>query len=682
MASTIALILASTVFCVAARLPIIVASTAWISFGSMAVAGYLIMRAIVPNMAGSGEGIAIGAVVGLLSLRVVLACQGFLVGLSGPLSLVAHLEILAVAVVLDRRFGRMPGVTADDARAWRGVLEIATATILLMAIPYARVGGMVNNGFSFVPYFNKDFFQHAGVVSELTRSLPPSNPFFAGERLHYYWLSHLWPASLACLTGGTARDALVSVVPPNAFLFVCCLTALIRRFVPVSGGARLAVGIALFAPSYISLVYLTKLMAPAVFRLLPNASSLEYSGISHSWFRDLLYEPHAVTAMTMVVAAMMIDHADCGRTSTRVALLTGALLGLTALTDSFIGLIGAGWFACSRLRLLISDHSRVAWASTTAGLLAWAAPIAAGMAAGILPVGGRSPMTIAPHLLLKYAPAYLLVELGPLLIFGAVGTVVLVRRLGPGRVAPLAWLGLVSIVFMFFASARMDPDIALRKGLKTLQIPLVVAAGASCAAFLETGRSARLRGAGVLAISLGALTIATDMHHYLDLSSRRVPSPTVVGFEEMRMYDWIRKHTGRSDVFQLVDVVRPGRSFQSTQDLQLPALAERRTLFCNFEQPYIFHVTSSAIERRRHSLESVFTADGPDSLERALRDLPPHFLIVDEGGPGPVEAMRLLAEDGGLRERFRVGSYALYEVSLGRLAGASPPVAADGLVDR
>ena len=95
--------------------------------------------------------------------------------------------------------------------------------------------------------------------------------------------------------------------------------------------------------------------------------------MSHSWFRDFLFEPHALTALTLCLFALfvMTDWSDSQTTRSRI--LFGILLGLAMMTDSFVGGVLALWVSALCLW-------RALKAGSVTSLLPWLAPAAVALA--------------------------------------------------------------------------------------------------------------------------------------------------------------------------------------------------------------------------------------------------------------------------------------------------------------
>jgi hypothetical protein len=493
------------------------------------------------------------------------------------------------------------------------------------------------------------------IVAELSRAVPPQNIYFVGEPLHYYWLSHLWPGSLAVVADAPAQAVLSATLPLTVTLFVAALFLVVKRFVRETRASVLAVLIALIAFSYLGWLFLAVQIVPGIATLLPNSSPVGYSFLSHSWFRDFLYEPHAVTAVTFALMLLFLD--DASRLPTSWTYTSAVSLGLMAggvlLSDSFLGLLMAGW-----LTLRCGHRVMVRPAALPGACLAMATLAAffvLGFMLRMFPSGGGS-LTLGVHTMAKVAPVYYVGETGPLFIIGMMGLYRAWREKVVGRFVPVLVLLVLAMALSFTVHVPIEPDIALRKALKILQVTLVVLVGFCLTrgywkGYVRVGMAATA--------AAGLVTLFTDLHQYSDLSRSGFPPPTLVADDEMRVYRWMRKDIPPGSAFQMLDQVRPGRRYHDTADWNIVGLGERRSLFANYEQPYLIQISDAALDDRLLALEHVFVAESVPELVAALRKLPPHQLIVNEAAPGPVDVVREAVREGALTEVFRSGRYSV-----------------------
>jgi hypothetical protein len=115
--------------------------------------------------------------------------------------------------------------------------------MLVVGIPYAHVGEELPEGRAYRAYFTADFVWEVAVVAELAKGdMPPRNPYYLNDDLHYYWLMHLLPAVQHRAFGGTPTVDQLLIV--NAFWSALAFTAFwyffVRHFVSsVGSGDRL-----------------------------------------------------------------------------------------------------------------------------------------------------------------------------------------------------------------------------------------------------------------------------------------------------------------------------------------------------------------------------------------------------------------------------------------------------------
>src|SRR6185436_8381860 len=114
----------------------------------------------------------------------------------------------------------------------------------------------------------------------------------------------------------------------------------VRLYLPDHTARYVAIGVSLLAYSYIGLLVLAKLALPTFAGKITGSSAGGYSLLSHSWFRDFLYEPHAVTALSLLLAIMTLSRAHALRQSSAAGCLIGVGFGSMIVTDTFIGIVG------------------------------------------------------------------------------------------------------------------------------------------------------------------------------------------------------------------------------------------------------------------------------------------------------------------------------------------------------
>jgi len=641
----------------ATHIPASAAFAALATLVCMALPGLVIVRWMLSEEQSALLVYVFGVVLGLFLGRLLLAAVGLGFGLTrlNLVLLMGGMAVPSMVYLICRR--PLPAWNQGDAREAGWLLGVLALVFAAMAIPYWGVGRLTSDGYTFVPYFDRDYLNHISLTAELSRCVPPQNPFFAGTQLHYYWSYHLWPAAIMNLSNGSARDALNVSLLPTVGLFVASLSLWVRTYVAAPWPRRVAIGIALFAYSYIGILFLLKLASPGMARFFPTTAQVEYSFLSHSWFRDFLYEPHAVTCLTLLLFILVYDHTACSSLKPLPAAVVGLIFGAMLVTDAFIGLLGLLWFTSthlvpffrnSRLRgpLLISAACTILIVIMAIGL-------------GVFPLG-RRVIWLAAHSIVKFAPAYLLIELGPLFVLGMLGMVVLARarRLGTLTTA-LILLGL-ALAVGFFLRVPHEHNIVLRKAIKVAQLPLVVLTALALATLACSSRKVLLLGAVALVALPGMSTLGTDIAQYLDYLRSQNPPTTYISPNDMDMLDWVRTHTPTDCIIQTVN---PGRLFGDHTELVIPGLGQRRMFYGNDEMPDVFQVPLAEINARKEMLMALHAATSGAEATCALAGFPKLYLYVDEEATGPVAALRELEDSGILHEVHRAGSFSLLQMA-------------------
>lgn len=647
----VAPMVALVVFWLLAQVPVVVAALALMTFLLTVTPGIGLMERLCPGRGFAN--LAFGGVLGLLLCRLILFVVFSTTYEIGSAALTATIVLAALTV---SQWSKARSVVATaDRRQLAIVCAFVSIVVFSLALPYSRIGVESPAGHVFLPYFTKDFFNHVSVVVELVRGGAPENPYLSGAALHYYWFSHVWPAALMEATGTTAQQALSATIPLTVGVFVACLAVLVWNGVSVSIRSTAAIGVGLFAYSYIGWLFLGQEAWNGLHRNLPGQSPLPYSFLGHGWYRDFLYEPHAVAALGNLMLATYLVTTVRGP-GWRTALVCGAAIGSSLLTDSFLGLVSTAWFVL--YSALLWWYGR--WSLTNALVATGTIGIflGAGFAVAIFPVGGQ-PLGFGLHPLTWILPGYLSVELGPLFAVALVGGYVAWQQRAEWTLVYFV-LALVAVVFAVVVRMPMDGDVALRKTTKILMISGVM----FTAVALAHDNWARFQRVSLaLLCAAGLTTFASDFYQHFALNGSRFPGPILVSADSVRAYTWIRLNTPSHWSVQRLDEVRPGRKFPATSFTVLPGLTERRALFANYELPYLFQVPVAEIEQRRDTLLRVFGATSPDQMADAMRDLPEHVLVVEDRTPGPTGMVRAAVDAGRLSELFRSGGVSVVSVS-------------------
>ncbi|MGH9158423.1 MAG: hypothetical protein ACRD2X_00335 [Vicinamibacteraceae bacterium] len=563
----------------------------------------------------------------------------WIVGLRGGVLLVLP-PILALAAAWPARrwSGSLvpPSFTRKDAAA---VLLLLLLVPMVVGRPFARVGEMVEDGRAYRAYFTADFVWRMAVVAELSKGdMPPHNQFYLDDALHYYWLAHLlpsveyreWPQltnEQVLLVSSVALDLVFIafffffvrhfVRGPTAAALGCAASVLFTSF---EGAERLwalwSVGAPLDLVRYVNIDAITRWIY----------GSMPVDGLH----RLLLYQPHhamgyaigfsallcvvqarpEVWGANLLVPAKPAPHEGRAATEGRgeanlepstsylapgplpvaprpflwpmLMAMVGSLLAACLLLSTFSAVMITAMVA---LYVVIRLMVALQWWAIATGALAGAAPLVLGlMLAGALHYADRADLLVRIRLNPAAATrpvVAILLSFGPMLIAGAFGAWLAVRRRAPA----LGVIGVViaiSLLFYFFVDVRDHQFVYVgwRSG-HFLFMALAVLVGVAFQELWKAGVRTKIATAvTALVLALAAApTTAIDLYNTQDLSNReRVTSPAgnfrwtlVLSRNEIEALDWIKHFTRPDAIVQVEPYVRNAATWA-----YVPAFAERR----------------------------------------------------------------------------------------------------------
>lgn len=72
---------------------------------------------------------------------------------------------------------------------------------LILYPPFSQLGKPTSRGIAYRAYFSSDYLKHYSVIRVLSDyKIPPPNPYFYGEKLHYYWVPYSIPSTIFPIT--------------------------------------------------------------------------------------------------------------------------------------------------------------------------------------------------------------------------------------------------------------------------------------------------------------------------------------------------------------------------------------------------------------------------------------------------------------------------------------------------
>ncbi len=271
-------------------------------------------------------------------------------------SVLARFELLGAGTMVAASIGLyfvsrfvssfVPKRPRGDGDASRGFFAAALLLpLLLVTLPFLRVGAVVAEGVAFRAYFSADLMTHLSVVAELQKAAyPPTNPFYAGESLHYYWLFFGHPAAFGA--SGTNQAALLSLYLASGMVFTGLLFGAGRELGLAPPRAFLATAVTLAAVSYEGLLTLARsLLGAGSFRdTNVDAFGRWVLGLVSldGLHRSVLYTPQHLFSYSLLVVLLVLVVRGEPRDRWG-SLLLGALLGGMAGTSIVTAILAGPW---------------------------------------------------------------------------------------------------------------------------------------------------------------------------------------------------------------------------------------------------------------------------------------------------------------------------------------------------
>jgi hypothetical protein len=557
--------------------------------GFFAVPGCLAVWIIVAP--GPGRLLAVSAVgpiwgYGLSSLALLAL---WATGVRGwPLLMAPAVATIVAAPFAGLARGAIHATPARRADLWV-VLVLIALVPALVGRPFARVGENVPDGRAYRAYFTADMVWRMAVVAELSKGeFPPRNPFYRGDRMHYYWLAHLLPAAEYRLLHKqvTIEQVLLSHSLALGLAFVMFLFGFARQWVDSTGAVLIASIAALLGSSFegtervlhywregAPLTLLETLNIDAVTRWFYG--SLPVDGLQ----RLLWYQPHHSTGYSLGLSAVWLAGRADRPLSPRIMMVCGTLLGMCLLLSTFSAIMLTAMVAFVALLRLIADRK---WRTMLPAAIAGAVPLAAAtLLAFALHYVDRSGSSLfrvlANPLAFQHTTVVMILSFGPLL-FGAIAGAWLAVHARRYAFLPILIIVLVSLLFYFFVDLRDHQFVYVgwRAG-HLLFVAFTVLTALAIQELLRTPPPVRATVCvtGALLLLLSVPTFAIDYYNTQDISNRRAgpgfPWTLVLTHDELDMFRWIKSYTRPNALVQVEPFVRDPSTWA-----YVPAFAERR----------------------------------------------------------------------------------------------------------
>jgi hypothetical protein len=551
-----------------------------------------------------------GAALGYLASSLAASALSHFELLGAGTMLAASIALYFVFRFVSSFVPERPRGNGDDERGFFAAALLLP--LLLVALPFLKVGAVVADGVAFRAYFSADLMTHLSVVAELQKGVyPPANPFYAGEPLHYYWLVFGHPAAFG--TSGTNQAALLSLYLASGMLFTGLLFGAGRELGLAPPRAFLATAVTLTAVSYEGLLTLARsLLGAGSFRdTNVDAFGRWVLGLVSldGLHRSVLYTPQHLFSYSLLVVLLVLVLRGEPRDRSG-SLLLGVLLGGMAGTSIVTAILAGPWTVgvmFSRPGSFRRFLDLSLW-TTAPALLLVGGYVALGFfgdAGGALSL--RSPQW--PELF-----SVLFLDCGALCLLCSCRSRSSLRRFDR-EIAALAGLALLAVLFLDLKGYE-GVWMAWRAGSV-----LLVALGFLAAPALGSA----LRARHAFAIAPAVFTAVLDVVNAQDISNRNLSAgefrwTTVVSRDEWEALQWMRTETPKDSVVQW-DV----RARELGEWALLPAIAERRMAVGS---PIFLLDLRKYRVRERREVRPIFASGDPFEAHRLATELGIDYLFL------------------------------------------------------
>jgi hypothetical protein len=480
----------------------------------------------------------------------------------------------------------LPLFTRRDLGPWALVLLSVPA---IVGRPYAHLGVDLPEGRAYRAYFTADFVWQMAVVSEVSKGeVPPRNPYYLSDDLHYYWLTHLLPAAEHRAAGRALRIEQLLIVDALwlGLAFVGFFYFFVRHFVDRPWAAAMACVGVLFCSSFEGIQQIWLLwqrgqsLEPLRMLNIDAMTRWMFQGMPiDGLHRLLLYQPQHQLAYLLGFSALLLLIQSRDSSKASLLFLVGFFLAVAMLMSPFAaGMLAIAVAIYESWRLVQARQ----WRAFVTCALAAAVPMVAALAVTRLmrSVDGGSPLVTfgVNRIAARQWPWAIFLSFGPVLLVAITGLAAVILRRELGRFIALGIVLTVCTIFYFWVDVPDHQGVYV--GWHVGKIAFVALAP-WCAFALQDlwsrrGWPRRLMGIAALSIALAALpTVLIDLYNTQDIGNRdEGPGfrwTVVLTPDEVKALDWIKQWTPPTARVQVEPYVR-GRDTWA----YIPAFAERR----------------------------------------------------------------------------------------------------------
>jgi hypothetical protein len=512
--------------------------------------------------------------------------------------------------------------TLDTALLWTWLL----VTLAAISLPLIHVGIETPQGYAFRAYFNADFFKHLGITAALSNSgIPPSNYYFEGTTLHYYWFFYIIPAYWVHIFRHFPPEfILVQFTIVGALIFAGSLCAVIRKITGSRTTTYLCLPLFLFGGSYegiLALDYLktkgmswtsfTSLNIDALTRWIWNTPQAD------TLYRALLFAPQHLLALSIFLIALIVwkyyDALDSRAVLYALIYSTlgfGVLIGATFIFGSLILLLhGTLRHPKERIRELI-----VAASIGVIFLLLYFVILK------MFRVDNHDLSLGIVKNLNNYVFLYALMNWGAILIIGVLG-LIWTSTSFPRRFY-LVFL-IFSAFFMHFVMERVgSSEVTLKLGYFSALCLLMLGASFINRIVLSTNKKLRWLAVGFVFVLLpGVLTWSMDAYNCQDVTNSKFT--TYISKNDWNILAYVREHLNQNAIIQNDPLEGEGRRVSV-----IPPFAQRPMYLGDELHGRAFQVSAADYDLRRGTVWTLFNAKSAARISKIAQDAKIDYLLL------------------------------------------------------
>ncbi|PYU23133.1 MAG: hypothetical protein DMG32_16760 [Acidobacteria bacterium] len=505
------------------------------------------------------EWLIYGAVLGIGLSGYTAITIGYLMRWSpGPI-LLGILTLTGACALLAGAFWNRPLLpTPRRWESWEYVLLASMVVVLtaFVAVPFLNVGRLTPMGYGYTWLFGYDFLVRGEYITAMTTGFPPHSLPLAGEPLHMYLVGYALPAFVYSLSHKAVPLHAVLQLSTLALsiLFYSSLFCFLRVFLPQRRVLISTLFVCMFSYSNYWTVSLLKyaLLRPgqALGFQKVGQELAKYGYVSHLFTPLVLIESPAMLALSLLL--LLLFASELAKWEMRrysLALCFGIILGIMFGIDASISLglmLWLGVFYGGRL-LRDPSHRRDRFWLLVAAVLSCGAVCFSFFSMGMYQFKSAQELQFSPYSwFFKFAPLYLALEFGPLLLLGLWGFALRWRRDHSDFPMALVVLAVIALLQVAFVQMAVLPRI--RMAVRILPLVLLVGVGYLFQHLYEdTGHRRRLYVSwGIVVLALP--TFFTDV--YFTSNVKDVNETHYVRIADRQACDWIQKRLADTAVIQ------------------------------------------------------------------------------------------------------------------------------------